>query len=461
MLASLGLHALLFVLEQRPEPRRLWGDEILYADLAERGARGEPAEIELLWPPLYPRLLSLAARVGPLQSEPPAVAPGTRPPPAVGRARLVVGLVQLALLGVAAWALWVVARRLTGSSDVADVATALFVLDPQLAAFAHYLWPETLHLALFLVALAGLLRDDDPGPWSWAGIGLLLGLALLTKSLLQPFLPVLVAPVVARQGWRRAVLVLGVAAAVVTPTLLSNGWRTGTFVVADSRAFNAWVGLNDRAPRNFQDEIVGDEFERWRASAPTFAERNDLLLRRIDALVSERGPWRVLRAQLGRQFYRLFGAPSFFTDQLPGGAIAARGYGYVATPLRMAGLLRAWHDVFYALLLVAAAFGCALVPRLWQALGDAGARRRASGLWLLAAAFVAYNLGVLLVLHVKTRYRVPLLPFFDVVAALALCQALQRGRPAGALPLGRGALASGAVLAALLLKLAFWPPSAG
>ena len=71
---ALGLHALLAWLELAPAPRRLWGDEIMYAELAERAARGEPAAPELLWPPLYPRLLGLAARLGPLAEGPVPVA---------------------------------------------------------------------------------------------------------------------------------------------------------------------------------------------------------------------------------------------------------------------------------------------------------------------------------------------------------------------------------------------------
>ena len=466
LLATLGLHALLFALDRAPVPRRLWGDEILYADLAERAARGEPAEIELLWPPLYPRLLALAARAGPLLSEPAGVPPGTTPARAVGRARALVVSVQLALLAAAALSLRVVARRLTGSARVADAAAALFLLDPQLAAFAHYLWPETLHLALFLGVLALLTRPRRE-PAACAGAGLLLGVALLTKSLLQPFVPILVAPLVGRSGLRRAGAVVALAALVIAPTVLSNGRRHGAYTVADSALFNLWVGLNDRAPRNFQDEIVGQELLRWRASAATFHERNALLAGRVEALVRERGPARLLGDQLGRQYYRLFGAPSFLDDQLPGGAIAAQGYGYVGPPAWAAGLLRLWSQAHYALLLAAAAFGVWLLP--WRrrdtratSEADDGAIENGRAWLLVAAAFIAYNLALLLFLHVKTRYRVPLLPFFDLAAAAAWVALAARLAPARAdataLPRpGRRGLAAGALLAALLLKLAFLP----
>lgn len=478
VLAAAALHVLLFHLERSPTPRRLWGDEIMYAALAERGARGEAAAIELLWPPLYPRLLACAARLGPLASVSPTGTPSA--PLDVGRARAAVELAQVALLLGAVLALRGLARRISGSTAVADVTAALALLDPQLAGFAHFLWPEMLHLALFLGTLA-LLVGRTRRAWAAAAAGALLGLALLAKSLLQPFLPMLLVPLVVAHGWRRGLarsaLVLTVAAAVVAPTIVSNGRRTGAWVVADSARFNLWVGLHDRAPRNFQAEIVGDEFDRWRISAPTFAEREALLSRRLDAFVAERGWLRILRDQSARQYYRLLGAPSFLTDQFPGGAIAALGYGYVAPTPWAARLLRLWSDAHYALLLVAASFGGVLALRLRTAplAGEAERERRVARAWIaVAAAFVAYNLALLLVLHVKTRYRVPLLPLFDVAAALALVRLGQAWRRAGApapraagpdatpLPaFTRATLAAGALLAALLLKLAFLPPANG
>ena len=58
------LQAVLLWMELRPRPRALWGDEIMYVDVASRWARGEPATLELLWPPLYPFLLAQGDRVG-------------------------------------------------------------------------------------------------------------------------------------------------------------------------------------------------------------------------------------------------------------------------------------------------------------------------------------------------------------------------------------------------------------
>ena len=66
-------------------------------------------------------------------------------------------------------------------------------------------------------------------------------------------------------------------------------------------------------------------------------------------------------------------------------------------------------------------------------------------------AFVAYNLALFFVLHVKTRYRVPFLPVLDLLAAAGLAALAGKGPPFGPLPLR----IAGAAVAALALVLAF------
>ena len=51
--------------------------------------------------------------------------------------------------------------------------------------------------------------------------------------------------------------------------------------------------------------------------------------------------------------------------------------------------------------------------------------RRHHWLWLVLG-FVAYNLAIFLLLHVKSRYRVQFLPFLFLYAAVALQWTLQR-----------------------------------
>lgn len=414
------LHAALFWIEGSPSSRRLWGDEIMYRDLAARVSRGEAPEIDPLWPPLYVWFLGTAEHLG--------------------LSALHVVLAQIGMLLLAGAALFALVRRFTGSARAALWASALFLLDPQVQAFGHYYWPEALHLLLFL-GVAWLLSCVAPRPSTLLLAGLLLGLALLTKSLLLPFVPVLLLPVLAQEDRRRglgqAALVLLLALLVVAPTLVGNGHRHGSYVIADSSRFNLWVGLNDRSRRNLVGEIVGDEYLRYRESGRTLAERNAVLDGKLQGLLRERGLVELFLAQLRRQYFRLFDKDSFLTDQLPGGAIAAQGYGYAGTPAALQTLLRSWSYLAYALTLAAAGLG----------LFGLGLRGH-PGL-SAALAFLAYNLLLFLGLHVKTRYRLQFLPVLELLAGAAL---------AGAVGYSRTRLALGLLAALVLLGLAFAGP---
>jgi dolichyl-phosphate-mannose-protein mannosyltransferase len=409
-----------------PAPRALWGDEIMYADLARRLAAREPAHIDFLWPPAYPRFLAGLLVLG-------------------GGSFLLARAVQVALLALSALLLRDLGLRLVGSRVAAAVAGALLALDPQVAGFAHFLWPEVLHLFLFLAALWILVARADRPPWL-ALLGLVLGLALLTKSLLGPFLPVLLLPVVLTAGLRglaRVALVAAAIAVTVTPTVIANARGGGPFI-ADSSRFNLWVGLNDRARKDLVDEVVGGEYQRYLRSGRTFAERTDALEGKIRELVRERGLRRILGAQLGRQYFRLFDKDSFVTDQLPEGAISREGYGYRDTPRALAALIRGWSFLLYGAVLAAAALGLAVDPpraRPWR--------------WVLLA-FLAFNLAAFLFLHVKSRYRVAFLPVLDIQAGAfaAWCAGERAPFP----PPSSAAWAASAAAAALALFLAFGGP---
>jgi 4-amino-4-deoxy-L-arabinose transferase-like glycosyltransferase len=423
---ALGLQALLFAIDTWPAPRALWGDEIMYADLARRLAAREDVHIDFLWPPAYPRFLAGLLVLG-------------------GGSFVLARCVQVSLLVISALLLRDLGLRLTGSPLAADVAAALLVLDPQVAGFAHFLWPEVLHVFLFLSALWILMARSERPRWL-ALLGVVLGLALLTKSLLGPFLPVLLLPMIVDgrlRGVARAALVAATVAVTVTPTVIANARRGGP-PIADSARFNLWVGLNDRSRKDLVNEVVGREYQRYVRSGETFAERAGVLDGKIRELVRERGWAHVLGAQLARQYFRLLDKDSFVTDQLPAGAIARQDYGYRGTPPVLAALIRAWSYLLYAAVLVAAALGFAVDPP------------RARPWHRVLLAFLAYNLAAFLVLHVKSRYRLAFLPVLYLQAgAFAAWWAAERAARPSPSP---ARWAASAAVAALALFLAFGGP---
>ena len=302
-------------LDRYPVPRVLWGDENGYLGSAERLLAGDPGWwLEPLWPPLYSQFLAGVLWVG-------------------GGSLTVVVLVQIALLMATAVLLGDLTRRLCGSRAAGITVVVLTLGYPPLVAFSHYLWPEVLHLFLFSALLWLMVVRGASRAWC-AVAGVVLGLALLSKSLLMPFVPVLLLTMVWGSRPGRAIirigLVLGLAAATVAPTVIANAKRTGSPMIANSAAFNIWVGLNDVGRESFRHDVVWPEYQRWTASADTYAERDRILRSRIVEYVRNRGWFTVFRNQVSKQYFRLFHAGCYFTDQLiGGGAQRQSGAGYV------------------------------------------------------------------------------------------------------------------------------------
>jgi hypothetical protein len=181
-------------------------------------------------------------------------------------------------------------------------------------------------------------------------------------------------------------------------------------MVADSASFNLWVGLNDHGRSNFDHDIVTRAYADYRASSPRFEERDRILKEKIRTFLSEHSVAEVLAGQLSRQYFRLLDKDSYLTDQLPGGvAVESYDAGYIRAPRDVASAIRSISFLIYGVLLAAAPIGY-LVWRAWD--------RR----WFrVLVLFLLYNLAVFFWLHVKSRYRIQLLPvlFIGTGAAAA------------------------------------------
>jgi hypothetical protein len=274
----------------------------------------------------------------------------------------------------------------------------------------------------------------------------LCGLALLAKLLLGPFLPVL-AGVAALRGsalsarsraLRAGLFGLGVLA-VVAPVATANGLRHGYWGIANSAPFNVWVGLNDPASRSDYDSVVVPEGAAYLASSPDPVERNRTVWGRVLDKIRNEGVFSLVMGQIGKQYGRLFDRESFFTDQLAGGRWRPR-------EPRLAGDLpwRAWAYATYAAVLILAGLGLVLAD--WRGRP-----------WTLAlpALFLAYNLGLFLLLHVKTRYRFAFMPSLLFFAALAVGRLQEVWRRPGESSGSSARWAAALTLAALWVALAF------
>ena len=339
-------------------------------------------------------------------------------------------------------------RRLGGSVAAANGAAALFLLNPATAAYAHWLWPETIHLFLLLAALCLLARLRA------FAAGLAVGFAILAKSLLSVFWPAFLLAFVQRgqprKGLRLAVA-FGLGLGLVTAPALWHGWREyGKPMIADSSIYNLWVGLTDRWRSDYVEDTGGLTLPAFLASGATPQQRNSVYLDKVRRLVDERGVPALRADQLGRQYFRLFSAKTPLVSQLPGPACAGHLSSYHSPPWLTRGLI-ATNDLFHALILAAAAFGIA------------GWCRRPDRLLALVGLFAAYQFALFALIHVKARFLLPLLPFLCGFAASAIIALRQRVMPdqrdAVAVSFTPLRAALGFVLAAVLLFLAFAGPA--
>jgi len=400
LLVCLAIHGVLLWIYWLPEPKKLLGDEVMYWQVAQWAAQGGEIRLPPLWPPLQAYILTGLVRW-------------------FGDTLVPAQILQTLLLGVAALLARDIWLRLSGLRASADLLALWMFAYPPLVAFAHHLWPEVLHLALASGVLWILVARRESTPWALA-MGALLGLTLLAKSLIAPFVPILLTPLALRGTAARRALRVALAVAallvVIAPTALANRERHGIASIGNSAWFNFWVGLNDTSRRDYENDAAEREYHRYLRSAGTWPERNAILRQRIADRLRGRGLLPVLSAQLGRQYFRLFDKDSILTIQLPGGRIHRQGGGYVRAPAFAATTLRALSWSLYALLLSTAVAGVAL----WLP--------RAPGWVYGALTFVSYNLGLFLLLHVKTRYFVPLLPIAFGFSATALQWGAERAR---------------------------------
>jgi 4-amino-4-deoxy-L-arabinose transferase-like glycosyltransferase len=147
-----------------------------------------------------------------------------------------------------------IARRVTGRAAAGIVAAAVLALWPNLVHLAMVPLTESLFLALVTTALAIAVRapwSSGWEPWRVAAVGALLGGATLVRPITAPVFPLLVvALLVSRVGWRRALTttvgVAGVAAIVLLPWVVRNAIQMDAITLStntgDNTCMSRFVG---------------------------------------------------------------------------------------------------------------------------------------------------------------------------------------------------------------------------
>ena len=384
---NLGLLLFYYV----PSPKQLIGDEIYYYQQALLLASGQRIPYNLLWPPLYGEWVGFVFSI-------------------LGTQVLYVQIIQIGLWLASAFIFSQIVSKMAPSNTVQGVSIALFILSPELITFSHYLWPETVHLFLWLSSLWFLICR----PFTWlntALAGVLLGCAILTKSLLGPFvLAILVFLFLLNAKISKEVRLINVSLfsamiiAVTFPLMINNLIEREAFLVANSSVFNLWVGLNDVETADSVNDIAAIEMEHYLQSGPDLKTRNTVFLEKVVKKIKQQGLFSTLSNQLDKQYFRLFDVQTYFTTQLTG----SRRQAYSANSTIVNRTLKLYSYTVYGFILATGASGLCflrLSPLGWPH---------------FFALFIAYNLGIFLFLHVKTRYTVQFLPMLIFFASIAV-----------------------------------------
>ncbi len=337
--------------------------------------------------------------------------------------------------------------RLLGLTRAGSLfAVVLLGFFPWFAFHVHSLWPEVLHALLLgsaLLALFAYFRRRSRIPLVLSG--LLSGLALLTKSVLQPFLPLFVlfaawasyadertqpratrlrAAVLSALAFSSAMLL------VVAPQLVRN-WNDGHgFRLAANSWWNLELGLTLPVPTqaSSQRDPWAEEQRstaRYFQSGKTPARREAKARERTLSFLKGESAWKLCAAQTQKLVSLLLRGESCLEQSLT----PYRPRWGADPPRWITALLGPGRALWYAILALGILGASCMLWRI--------ARGRERGLgWRFLLAFTALYWLILLLVPVKIRFLLPTVPLLCTFAGALVDRtwAALRGLREGATP---------------------------
>jgi 4-amino-4-deoxy-L-arabinose transferase-like glycosyltransferase len=393
-MASLVLEAILFYLYYFPEQKLLLGDESRYYENAISILNGGNWQPHFFWPPLQSILLAFFFKL-------------------FGESLLPFQLFQYLLLVISALMVRDIVFRETGNFQSSQVGFAVMLLFPSWLAYSHFLWPEVIHVFLFVSIL--WINNYKKQILKWAVLsGVFIALALLAKSLLLLFIPFLLWPSLLdifnnkKRIFRvQFILIqLVVMLIVLSPFAINSKKNFNSWMISNSSMFNLYVGLNDESRQNFIKPLAGKTFREYMKTADTFSEREAIIKEKVYQQLEEQGVITTFINQISKQYFRLFNHNSFLSDQFQGEIEKGQKNRYshpLSSNLVQSVLLL--DKILYTIVFAIMLYG---VIWMWKS----------SPLYQQCLLFLLYNLGLFLLLHAKTRFRIPLVPLFAIYAGV-------------------------------------------
>jgi 4-amino-4-deoxy-L-arabinose transferase-like glycosyltransferase len=301
-------------------------------------------------------------------------------------------------------ALGFLGRRLAGAR-AGLLAAGLAAIYPTLIAADGALMTESLYGFLAALMLLSAYRlQEAPGPWRAIVLGLVAGLAALTRAEALLLLPLVLVPIERRPAGVRAAAIVCLAFAVVLVPWTARNW-----IAFDQPVLLATEGGETIAGANCGSSYYGDRIGGWQT----------------DCVRSGRGDNEAAEMnEAGRDGVRYARA---HVDRLPlvAGFRLGRTWGYydpLQTPEGRSRRVVVLGVAMYAVLLALAVYGFVVL------------RRRGVSVWILMSPFIAVTIVTVLT-YGNARFRQSAELSLVVLAAVALDgllphRAKRRGMPA-------------------------------
>ena len=389
VLFSVVIELVLFYFYYYPSAKIFLGDEQRYLNTGLSIAAGGDWHSNPLWPPMQPLLIALFAKI-------------------FNNPLLPLQIFQYCLLLLSGFVVRDIIWRETGNKTSAQISLAVMILYPSWLAYSQYLWPEIIHVLLFVSIIWLNKYKNHSTKWMLLS-GLLLAVMILFKSLLILLVPILYLPLLFELSWRQALLRISLslllALLVLAPAAMKAHKMTGGWMVSNSSMFNLWFGLNDDRRQNFAHDKGRQIYQDYMDSGDSYKQRNEVFKDKALNKIKENGYVQTLLQQLSKQYFRLFDYQSFFSQQFQGDKAHNYKNKYQHRsnePLVTVVLII--NTVFYWLLMLSLFVGT-------------GLSFRHSIIAKQFALLLLYVLALFLLLHSKPRFRIPLLPVMAYASA--------------------------------------------
>jgi 4-amino-4-deoxy-L-arabinose transferase-like glycosyltransferase len=314
---------------------------------------------------------------------------------------LLVKILQAVLGGLLPWPVFKMGRMLAGDRT-ALLASAVTAVYPELVVMTGYLYTETFFIlltCLFFLFLLKALEMDRMADWILSGVAF--GLGMLVRNLLF-FFPLFLllacfAVKALRQRLMKIILMSLVGWALLTPWTIRNALVFHRFIpVTTGGGREFWVGSDIAHGGRFRHGETFEAIEALTADAKSEPEKDDILLRAAIGNIrgNPKGYARVCLGKAVRYFLQIY-------ENVPTGA--------ARTPNRLIVLVLALS--YYPLLILGLA-------GFWMS-------RREISKWAPLIALFVYTLLLYSAMHFVPRYRIPLVPFISLFAAIGLAGLLK------------------------------------